>query len=143
MKQKCFVCNKMFSLRSDYCKILMMHLSRIKNSFLYAAKGIMQVAREEQNFRIQLFAAMGIVVLMFVFDLSIVEKSILVLVIVLVLVLELMNSIFERLADMLKPRLHHYVRDIKDMLAGMVLVASIGATLIGTMIFLPHFRLLL
>jgi diacylglycerol kinase len=55
-----------------------------------------------------------------------------------VLVLELMNSIFERMVDILKPRIHHYVEDIKDIMAGTVLVASLGSALIGLLIFWPY-----
>jgi diacylglycerol kinase len=98
----------------------------------------MLVAREEQNFRIQLVLAAGVVVLMFVLGLRAPEKALLTLAMVVVLVLELVNSIFERMVDILKPRIHHYVEDIKDIMAGTVLVASAGAVLIGVLIFWPY-----
>ncbi len=93
------------------------------------------MASTEQNFRIQLLVAMAVVVSMFILRLSTLEMALLTLAIMLVLVLELMNSIFERMADMLKPRIHHYVRDVKDIMAGTVLVASLGAFFIGLLIF--------
>jgi diacylglycerol kinase len=55
-----------------------------------------------------------------------------------VLVLEIINSIFERIVDVYKPRLNPYVRDIKDMMAAAVLIASLGAAIIGLMIFIPY-----
>ncbi len=116
----------------------MISLGQLRKSFAYAWKGIVRVAKEEQNFRIQLAAAAVTVVLMFALDLRTPEKALLALVIVLVLVLELMNSIFERMVDILKPRIHHYVEDIKDIMAGTVLVASVGAVLIGVLIFWPY-----
>ena len=107
-------------------------------SFSYAAKGFVRVVREEQNFRVELVAAAAVIVLMFVFDMKPAERSILVLAIILVLVLELMNSIFERMVDLLKPRIHHYVEDIKDIMAGTVLVASLGSVFIGLLLFWPY-----
>jgi diacylglycerol kinase len=116
----------------------MVDLQKLRKSFSYAAKGMLLVAREEQNFRIQMLIGVAVVVLMFLFGLRTPEKALLILAIVLVLVLELMNSIFERLVDIMKPRIHHYVEDIKDIMAGTVLVASIGSVLIGVLIFWPY-----
>lgn len=116
----------------------MLEIAKLRKSFSYAAKGVMLVAREEQNFRVQLLIGVAVVVLMFLMGVRTSEKALLTLAIVLVLVLELVNSIFERLVDMMKPRLHHYVEDIKDIMAGTVLVASIGSFLIGVLIFWPY-----
>jgi len=115
----------------------------LHKSFRYALKGLARVAAEEQNFRIQLFVAAAVTGGMFIFDLSMWEKALLTLSIILVLVLELLNSIFERMVDILKPRIHHYVEDIKDIMAGTVLVASVGALIIGLLIFWPYFVKLL
>lgn len=117
----------------------MIDLMKFGKSLRYAAKGIAVVAREEQSFRIQLLAAALVTVLMFAFGLRTPEKALLTLAMVLVLVLELVNSIFERMVDILKPRIHHYVEDIKDIMAGTVLVASAGSLLIGALIFWPYF----
>lgn len=94
--------------------------------------------REEQSFRVQVIVSAAVIALMFIFGLSKAEKALITLAIVFVLVLELMNSIFERMVDMMKPRIHHYVEDIKDIMAGSVLVASLGALLIGALIFWPY-----
>lgn len=94
--------------------------------------------REEQSFRVQVIVGAAVIALMFIFGLSKAEKALITLAIVFVLVLELMNSIFERMVDMMKPRIHHYVEDIKDIMAGSVLVATLGAFLIGALIFWPY-----
>jgi len=112
-------------------------------SFHYAARGIFKVAREEQNFRVELAAAAGVAALMFLFELSGTEKAILTLAIALVLVLELLNSIFERMVDLQKPRLHPYVEDIKDIMAGTVFAAAIGSVIIAVLIFGPHLTALI
>ena len=116
----------------------MFSLKQVAKSFTYAAKGIVTVAKEEQSFRIQLVAAAAVFILMFGLGLRVSEKALLTMAVVLVLVLELVNSIFERMVDILKPRIHHYVEDIKDIMAGTVLVASLGALLIGLLIFWPY-----
>jgi len=104
----------------------------------YATHGIRRVWQEEQNFRIQVFVGALVLGGMFALGLGIAEKAILTLVVAMVLVLELLNSAVERVVDMLKPRLHHYVEEIKDVTAATVLVGSIAAAVIGLMIFLPH-----
>ncbi|HTK04225.1 MAG TPA: diacylglycerol kinase [Candidatus Eisenbacteria bacterium] len=117
----------------------MLDFNKFGRSLRYAAKGIAVVAREEQSFRLQLVGAVAVTIMMFVLDLRTPEKALLTLAMVLVLVLELVNSIFERMVDILKPRIHHYVEDIKDIMAGTVLIASVGALLIGVLIFWPYF----
>jgi len=116
----------------------MVRIDKLAKSFRYAAKGLARVAREEQNFRVELAVAALVIVLMFIFDMRPAERAIITLAIILVLVLELMNSIFERVVDLLKPRIHHYVEDIKDIMAGTVLVASVGSVLIGALLFWPY-----
>lgn len=107
-------------------------------SLHYAARGVTRVWREEQNFRLQVAAGIAVVILMFLLGVSSVEKSVLTLAIALVLVLELLNSALERVVDMLKPRLHHYVEEIKDVSAAMVLLAAIASAVIGVTVFWPY-----
>ena len=108
---------------------------RLKDSFFYAGRGIVKVAREEQNFRIELLAAVAVIVGMRLLRVGVAGQAVLMLAIALVLVLELMNSIFERMVDIMKPRIHHYVEDIKDIMAGSVLVAAAGAAVVGALVF--------
>lgn len=67
------------------------------------------------------------------------EIMILILASVLVLVLELINTAVERVMDILKPRVHPYARVVKDVTAGAVFIASLGALILGVMIFFPYF----
>jgi len=52
------------------------------------------------------------------------------------------NSIFERISDAFKPRLHPIVKEVKDMMAGAVLLASIFSVIVGVLIFYPYVQLL-
>ena len=66
------------------------------------------------------------------------ELAALVLTILLVLALEIINTIFERVIDVCVPRSHPYAKQIKDMMAGAVLLACLGSVAEGVIIFLPH-----
>lgn len=111
---------------------------RLTISIRAALRGIGIAVREENSFRVQLVAALGVFVLIGVLDLATWEAVALAMMAVVVLVLELLNTVFERIIDMMKPRLSPYVATVKDMLAGAVLVASIGALVIGIVILWPH-----
>ncbi|MCX6743322.1 MAG: diacylglycerol kinase, partial [Candidatus Parcubacteria bacterium] len=100
--------------------------------------GLNKVFWEEQNFRLDFILALAVILLAVILKIAIWEFIILVLVIALVLILEIINSIFERLLDLLKPRIHQYVKDIKDMTAAAVFIAALAAVLIGLLIFLPY-----
>ncbi len=104
-------------------------------SFVHAFHGLAITYREEQSFRAQLFAGALAAILAVYFKVKSWEAVLL----ILVLVLELLNSAIERLIDAAKPRLHIAVQAIKDMMAAAVLIASLGALVIGVIIFYPHF----
>lgn len=112
--------------------------SLLRKSFRYAIRGLKTTWQQEQNFRI-LTAAVGLVlVLILIFPLEIWEIITLLLVCALILVLELLNSAFEKMTDIVEPRIHTYVQMIKDIMAGAVLIASfVGLLIVGLLIF-PH-----
>jgi undecaprenol kinase len=117
---------------------MMFSLDRLIRSFRYAFRGVVHVFREEQSFRIQATVAALVLILALGFRVKIWEAVALILAIVMVLVLELINSIFERVVDILKPRMHPYVENIKDVMAATVLISSFGALLIGLLILGPY-----
>ena len=77
---------------------------------------------------------------MYLFPTRSLEKIALFIVIFAVLVMELINTIFERVVDMLKPRVHPYAQLVKDVMAAAVLLSSIGAVIVGIIIFWPYFQ---
>lgn len=107
------------------------------NSMRYAMKGIRYAWKHEQNFRLQIMAAIIVIILMIVLQVSALEAVALTAVITAVLVLELANTIVEKMVDLLKPRLHHYSGVVKDMMAAAVLITSLAAVIIGCIIFIP------
>ena len=116
----------------------MFNPKRLLKSFRHALCGLRNALAWEQSLRIQLIISLIVIFLMFYFPTRRLEKVALILVIMGVLTLELINTIFERLSDILKPRAHHYIKDIKDIMAATVLVASIGALIIGLLILGPY-----
>lgn len=112
-------------------------VQRLIKSFQYAGRGINQAWKEELNFRIEVIAAVVILVLGWWLDIGIVKFSILVLTCGFVLALELVNTMIEHISDVLKPRLDHYVRQIKDLSSAAVLVAAVTAMIIGICLLLP------
>ncbi|MCK5412975.1 MAG: diacylglycerol kinase [Candidatus Pacebacteria bacterium] len=117
----------------------MFHLKKFVKSISFAGRGLRSVFRE-QNFRIQILFSIIVIFFIIIFQLKLWETIVLLMMIVLVLVLEIINSIFERIVDILEPRVHPYAKNIKDMMAAAVLVASLGALIVGCLIFWPYFR---
>lgn len=118
-------------------------LHRLRSSFRAASRGALRAFALERTFRVMVFVAFTIVVLVCTLPLTVGERSILLLITGLMLALELMNTMVERLVDLLKPRLSDYVRDVKDYMAASVFVAALFAAMIGAVILVPHLKVLL
>lgn len=114
----------------------------IKNSFRAAWRGFLHTFKAERTFRVMVAGALLVFILVSTLPLSESEVLVVLLVTGLVLVLELLNTMTEKLVDLLKPRLSSYVRDVKDLMAAAVLVAAFFALVIGAVIFVPHIFLL-
>ena len=116
----------------------MINFRKLCSSFKKAFKGFKIAIREEQTFRIHTIAGILVLILMFSFPLTVLERAVLILTIILVLSLELINSQIERTLDFLQPNHHPQIKRIKDLSASAVLIASLGAIIIGLLIFLPY-----
>jgi diacylglycerol kinase len=111
---------------------------RLIKSFTYAFRGLFKAFREEQNLQVQSTVAVIMIVLGIIFKINPLEWCILLIVITLVILMELVNSAVERIADALKPRIHVYVKEMKDIMAAAVMFAALLAVAVGIIIFLPH-----
>jgi diacylglycerol kinase len=105
---------------------------------LRAAFSGLRSALSENTFRIFILCAVLIIILMTLIDLTFSDRIIIVLVITLILSLELINSQVERILDIIQPSYNLQVKTIKDISAGAVLIASLGALIIGLLIFFPY-----
>jgi diacylglycerol kinase len=118
----------------------MERLEQLKKSLQYAFRGLGYVIRHEKNFQNELIVAVMVVIAMVYFDLAKWENVLLFLVIMVTLIMELLNTVMERVVDMLKPSVHPYAKLIKDLMAAAVLVTSILAMVVGIIIFYPHVK---
>ncbi len=116
----------------------MNRITQFAKSLSCATRGLIHVTKNEKNFQNELVAVALVIFAMYYFDVTRTEMVALVLVIAGVLILELLNTIVERVVDILKPRIHPYARLIKDLMAATVLISVIFAVIIGLIIFLPY-----
>ncbi len=108
----------------------------IIQSFRHAIRGLKTVFDTERNFRIHTVAAILVIALALYKDLDKNLWIVLLLLIALIMSLEIFNSAVERLVDILAPKTHSFAKEIKDLLAAMVLLTSLFAIVIGIIIFL-------
>ncbi len=115
-----------------------MSLRRLKTSFLYAFRGLKYVLKTEQNFRIHTLCAFVVLILAFYLNFSDWKMVVLILLVMVILTVEMINTALERLTDLLKPRLNHYVSLVKDIMAGAVFLTVCASLLIGVVLFAPY-----
>ena len=116
----------------------LINIKRLKKSFADAWHGVVYVHKHEQNFKLQLLFGIGVIILMLILRLRKSEMIVLLMLILMVLAAELLNSALEKFLDILKPRMELQVALVKDIMAAMVLLASVGSTVIGAIIFWPY-----
>ena len=99
----------------------------------FAITGLKTAFKDERNFRFHCFALV-------VMRLSVIEWIWILLSATLVIVMELVNTSLENLVDMITNyHFHPLGKKVKDMGAGLVLVQSIFALIVGLLIFGPKF----
>ncbi len=116
---------------------------RLYHSFRYAFKGIYQVFRYESNMQIHLLAAVSVVIGGFLLQIDSTEWCLIVFAIIGVWVAEMFNTSIEVLTDLVSPDYHELAGKVKDIAAGGVVLATLGAVIIGGLVFLPKITVLL
>jgi len=106
-------------------------------SFMYAFQGIGDLFRNHKNGQFHLAATIVVVILGYFCHISALEWMAVILCICMVTALEAMNSAIEYLTDLVSPNYHPLAGKVKDMAAGAVLYAAIGAGIVGLIIFTP------
>lgn len=111
-------------------------VNRLK-SVGYAFKGMLVLIKTESSIKIQLCIAIAITVAGFYFNISKTEWIAQIAMIGLVMSIEGVNTAVEYIADFIHPEHHPKIGLIKDVAAGAVFIASIVATIIAGLIYLP------
>lgn len=118
--------NKKFSIRARLA------------SFKYAFQGLGHVLRAEHNFVVHLAAAIAVIALGAILQISKAEWLVIILCIGLVLITEILNTAIEWLVDMVSPQRNEKAGKIKDIAAASVLMAALVALVVGIVVFVPY-----
>lgn len=110
---------------------------KLFSSFIPAFKGIGSAFRSEKNLRFHFIAVVCVVFLGFVFDISIIEWLLSLVLFAIVIAMELINTAIEKFCDLVQPEKDDRIRVIKDISASAVLWASLMAGVAGLLIFVP------
>ena len=102
-------------------------------------RGIFGAIKSERNVKIDIVAAILVVVCGFVFKINITEWLICLILIALVISAELMNTAIEAVVDMYTREKNPLAKKAKDIAAGSVLITAIMSAVIGGIIFIPKF----
>ena len=102
----------------------------------FAVSGIVEAWRRERSFRTQVSIAAVALLLTVALRPGWIWVAAVAVSIALVLALEIINSAFESMLDRLHPEVAPQIKLAKDMAAGAVLVAALGAAAVGAMMLL-------
>jgi diacylglycerol kinase (ATP) len=113
-------------------------VARFLNSLACALQGVGHLVRTQPNARLHLLATGLVCAAGFHFGLSRAEWLWVTVAIVLVWSAEAFNTALEELADAVHPERDPGIGRAKDAAAGAVLIAALGAAVIGLLVFVPH-----
>jgi len=113
-------------------------VNRIK-SVGYAFKGMLHLLKTEASIKVQFSVAIIVTCLGFYFQISSLEWLMQIFAICLVMSIEGVNTAVEKIADFIHPEHHTKIGIIKDIAAGAVFFASLGAIATGCIIYIPKF----
>ena len=111
-------------------------IKREWKSFGFAFKGL-KWAWSEPHFRFHVFAAIGVTLAGFYFQISPFEWMMQSLLIGAVLSAEIFNTAIEEMVDWTTKEHNAQAGRIKDLAAGAVLVLTIAAAVVGLLIYIP------
>ncbi len=100
-------------------------------SLICAIEGVLWAVKTQRHMLVHLLAAVVVLLISLTLGLTLLEFALLALAIILVLFAELINTALEVVVDLVSPEYHPLAQRAKDVAAGAVLVASIGAVIMG------------
>lgn len=108
-----------------------------KNAFWYAFQGIKKAIKSEKNLKLDVLAAIVVVILAVMLRISVIEWIVCLLLIGGVVSSELMNTAIEATVDLFTRENKELAAKAKDVAAGAVLVIALTSAIIGGIIFVP------
>jgi diacylglycerol kinase len=106
-------------------------------SVRYALNGMRDMLTTQPNARFHIAACAAVIIAGVYFHISSLEWIAVVLCMALVLSLEAVNTALEYLTDLTSPDYHPLAGKAKDVAAAAVLIAAIGALVVGLLVFIP------
>jgi len=110
---------------------------KIRNAY----NGIVFTFNTESNFRFHCYSAILVFVIFLFLQPSLIWWALISICIGLVIAAELANTAIEVLLDHIHPELHPAVGKVKDIMAGVVLILSILAAVIGLLAIIDYFQI--
>jgi diacylglycerol kinase len=115
----------------------------LRNSVLCATKGIFRTISSERNIKIQLLLTTIMILLAIFLNISKTYLITIIVVCFLVIILEMFNRGFEKLIDLVSPGYNKEFGKVKDIMAGVVLLTFIMASIVSFLIlYSPTINLL-
>ncbi len=112
--------------------------TRFIDSMNCAIEGILYAARTQKHMRNHFLTALVLLLALLVMRVSALEFTLIAISMSFVLFAELVNTAIEVIVDMVSPEFHPLAKLAKDVAAGAVLVAAIGASVMGYLILSRH-----
>lgn len=110
---------------------------KIVNSFKYAFEGFFISLKTERNMKIHIIIMFLVILMGILLKISNLEWIICIILFSIVIAGELFNTAIENVVDIVMPYKNDKAKIAKDIAASAVLVLSIGAAIIGLIIFVP------
>jgi diacylglycerol kinase len=107
-------------------------------SYKYSIRGIVLAFHDEKNMRFHLLAAIAVVVVNYLLNISRTEWLITLMLIGLAWMAELFNTAIEKLADRVTTEHDTLIGQVKDLASGAVLIICFFAVVCAVIIYLPY-----
>lgn len=104
-------------------------------SFRFAYEGLLYALSTQRNMKFHFTAALAVLLLALLFDLSKLEILFIILAITLIVMAELLNTAIEKTVDLAMPKQHPIAKIAKDVAAAAVLVSAVFAIAVGMIVF--------
>lgn len=117
-------------------------IRRIVSAFGYSCRGLRAAFINEAAFRQEVLLALIMIPLACWFEISIVERMMLIAVVLLVLIVELLNSAVEVVVDRIGVEFHELSGRAKDIGSAAVFISLLLAVLVWGSILWKHWELL-
>ncbi len=91
----------------------------------YAMEGLIHAIKTESSFRLELFFSLFVFLAIFILDIELIYKLVLIVTAFLILIVELLNSAIENVVDLVTTDIHPLAKSAKDIGATAVMFSII------------------